>query len=210
MKLTRFCLAFLMVITAGSALAGAYDEMIVAIRNHDREKVVSLLQRGMDVNTADQDGTTLVMHAARMGDKTLLEYLLEKRANVLIKNKNGDTAINLAALHGQLDCVKLLVKAGAEINPAGGLWTPLSYAAFSGQRDISAYLIEAGAHIDARAPNGMTSLMLAARNGHLTVVQLLLESHADRSLRSPDGLTALDIARNAHQNQIAALLDIDR
>lgn len=206
MKPFLHLLLFLSVAISAGARAGVYDDMIVAIRNDDSEKVISLLQRGMDVNTADREGTTLTMYASRAGDKQLLEYLLKHRANILIKNKHGDSALHLAALHGHPECVQMLVNAGAEVNPRGEGWTALNYAAFSGRPEVAAFLIGEGAQIDARAPNGMTSLMLAARNGHATVVQLLLKTGADTSLRTPDGKTALDIARAANQEQIAALL----
>jgi ankyrin repeat protein len=103
-----------------------------------------------------------------------------------------------------LECVKLLVKAGAEINPSVG-WTPLSYAAFNGQLDIGAFLIEQGAQVDARVPNGMTSLMLASRNGHIEIVKLLLASHADIGLKTAEGKTAMDIALEGHQTDIVEL-----
>jgi ankyrin repeat protein len=191
---------------AGFANAGVYDDMIVAIRNDDTVKVTALLERGMDVNTADQNGTTLTMYAARSGNEKLLEYLLTHRANKLIKNNFGDTAISLSALEGHIECVKMLASVGAEINPENG-WTPLNYAAFNGHTDVAAFLIEQGARIDARAPNGMTSLMLAARNGHLPLVHLLLDHHADASLKTADGKTAFDIAAAANQRQVAAMLN---
>ena len=190
---------------AGFANAGVYDDMIVAIRNDDTVKVTALLERGMDVNTADQNGTTLTMYAARSGNEKLLEYLLNHRANKLIKNHFGDTAISLAALEGHLECVKMLAKVGADINPSES-WTPLNYTVFNGHADVAAFLIEQGAQVDARAPNGMTSLMLAARNGHIPLIQLLLDHHADASLKSPEGKTAADIASAASQTKAAELL----
>ena len=185
--------------------AGVYDDMIVAIKNEDTVKVMALLERGMDVNTADPNGTTLAMHAARSGNVKLLDYLLSHRANKLIKNNYGDTAIALAALEGHLECIQLLVKAGTDTNPTDS-WTPLNYAAFNGHLDIAVFLLEHGAQVDARAPNGMTSLMLAARNGHLPLVKLLLLNHADISIKTIEGKTAADIANAANHSEIGSLL----
>ena len=187
-------------------MAGVYEDTLIAARNDDTQKVERFVERGMDVNTADSNGTTLLMYAARNGNVELLEYLLKTRPNLLIKNRFDETAIMLATIQGHLDCVKILAKAGAEINPGGEGWTPLNYAAFAGQTDIAAYLIEQGAQVNERAPNTMTPLMLAARNGHTRLVQLLLDSHADPSLTTTDGKTAASIAREKNQLQSADLL----
>lgn len=203
MKVKSAILAAFVFIMTGTAYAGVYDDLIVAVRNNDGEKVINLLQRGMDVNTVDENGTSLAMYAARSGNEKLLEYLLSNGSNILIKNKYRDTAISLAALQGHSGCIKLLVKAGALVNPEEGNWSPLNYAAFAGHTDVAAYLIEQGAKVDARAPNSMTSLMLAARNGHMEVVQLLLTNHADTSLQTVDGKTAEDIARDSNQTEIS-------
>jgi ankyrin repeat protein len=195
-----------LILTSGTAAAGVYEDTLIAVRNDDTQKVERFIERGMDVNTADNNGTTLLMYAARNGNVELLEYLLKIKPNLLIKNRYGETSIMLAALQGHLDCVKTLAKAGAAINPGGEGWTPLSYAAFAGQADIAAYLIEQGALVNERAPNSMTPLMLAARNGHIKLLQLLLDNHADPTLTTTDGKTAASIARENNQLQSADLL----
>ncbi|HQX85446.1 MAG TPA: hypothetical protein PKV23_08155, partial [Aestuariivirga sp.] len=45
------------------AQGGAYEDILNAASNDDTASVVSLLQRGMDVNTADRAGNTLLMIA---------------------------------------------------------------------------------------------------------------------------------------------------
>ena len=206
MNLIRFAAALLALALAASAYGGVYEDLIIAAKNDNNEKVISLIQRGADVNTADQNGTTLAMFAARAGNEKLLEFLLSNHANILIKSAYGDTAISLAALEGHLNSVKILAKAGAPIDLEPGSWSPLNYAAFSGYDEVAAYLIGQGAKVDIRASNSMTSLMLAARNGHLGVAKLLLANGANTSLTTTDGKTALDIAHEGNQNLVAELI----
>lgn len=46
----------------------------------------------------------------------ILETLLEKNVSIDIRNRQGHTALHLAAYGGQLDCVKTLVDVGADRN----------------------------------------------------------------------------------------------
>ncbi len=207
MNLVRRLAGLFILAIAVPGFAGTYEDMIVAIRNDNTEKVIELVERGMDVNSADQHGTTLAIYASRAGNEKLLRYLLAHRANINLKNHYGDNAIALASLEGHLACVKLLIEAGAEVNPLPGIWLPLNYAAFNGHRDVAQYLLEKGAKVDAVAPNGMTSLMIAARNGHTELARLLLQNHAAIDVKTPDGNNALDIAKSGNNQDIVKLLE---
>lgn len=174
------------------AQAGVYEDILKAAANNETALVVDLLRRGMDVNTVDSQGTSLLMYAARFGNSELLEFLLSNRANVLKRNKYGDTALMLAAFAGHLDVVRRLVAAGAVLDHPG--WTPLAYASFEGHVQVIQFLAEQGADLDAQADNGMTALMIAARNGHLEAVKVLLAAGADPDIVDQDDQSALDLA----------------
>ncbi|XP_027695758.1 ankyrin repeat domain-containing protein 53 [Vombatus ursinus] len=45
-----------------------------------------------------------------------IQFLLEKGAPVNVQNQNGVTPLHLAAWEGMLDCIKVLVKAGADVH----------------------------------------------------------------------------------------------
>ena len=167
-------IALFLFLSATVAKAGAYEDILIAANNDDTATVVNLVQRGMDVNTTDRTGTTLLMIAARSGNVPLLKSLLANRANVNRRNQHGDTALLLAALKPSLDAAKLLLDNGADPNPPG--WAPLQYSMISGSKEIAALLIAKGANVDARAPNGQTALMLAVKQGKIELVQLLVEA----------------------------------
>lgn len=199
-RFLRF-LAIATFLITGSAFAGVYDEMLNAVNNQDIGSVKDLLQRGVDVNTTDPEGNSLLMQAARNGDIPMLELLLTNKANVLSKNKYGDSALMLAALQGHLKSVVALASAGAEIDPEG--WTPLIYAAIGGHAEILRFLLILDIDIDAQAENGLTALMAASRYGHLEIVQILLDHDADTSLVNQNDLTAKDIASKSGNMEIA-------
>lgn len=55
-----------------------------------------LFENGADVNEVDQNGTSPLMKAALENKYEIVEYLLEKGANVWIKNKFNETAYKIA------------------------------------------------------------------------------------------------------------------
>lgn len=194
----------LALVAHGQAVAGAYDDILVAARDNRADTVADLVRRGMDPNTSDRAGTTLLMFAAGHGNLQLVDFLVQSRANLQKKNSYGDTATAIAALRGHLAIVRRLVEAGADI--AGTGWNPLHYAAFSGHGDIVAFLAGKGAPLDAPAPNGQTALMLAAKSGHADAVRALVDADADLDLEDPQGQSALALAETAGHTRIADYL----
>jgi ankyrin repeat protein len=190
--------------TSGVAVGGAHDDILAAARADRTEEVVSYLQKGMDPNTSDAAGTTLLMTAAANGNVALVEILLRLRANTMIRNKFNESALALAALNGQNEIVRMLVETGVRIDAPG--WGALHYAVFNGHTDLVRYLIDRGGNVNVRAPNRHTPLMLAARNGHGEIARILLAAGANPNLGDLEGSTALEIAQRAGNHQIADLL----
>ncbi len=201
--LRRLLLSFIAAL-ALTAQAGAYDDVLIATRNGDVDTVRHLVARGMDVNTIDPDGNTLLMLAVIHNNPALAEVLLQARASLNKVNPLGETALALAAFGGHEALVKRLLEAGAD--PDSGGWKALHYAAYQGQTAIARVLLTAGAKPDLRAPNQQTALMLAARNGHQGVAEALLAAGADPAVKDGDGHVAAEIAEDYRQTDLAAVL----
>ena len=187
-----------------SAVAGSYDELLTAIKSNDLPAADALFARGMDANTSDASGNTLLMIAVRENHAHMARRLLQLQAKVGARNQYGESALMLAAANGELELVKLFVAHGAEVNMTG--WNPLIYAAWRGRTEVVKYLLEKGADIDAVSPNGVSALMMAARDGHFDTVRLLLWEVADPNIKSESGASALGWARKAGNSEIADLL----
>lgn len=186
------------------AVAGSYEDLQEAlIRNHTSD-AIELLKRGVDVNTVDRDGNSLLIQTIRQDNVELFDYLLQRRARLNLRNRNGETALSIAAFTGKLNFVQRLVEAGAEVNFYG--WPPLSYAAFSGHTEIVSYLLKHGAEIDATTQNGSTAMFFAARFGHIDIIKLLLNAGANVELANEKGETAVDWAMKAGNTDIENLL----
>mgnify|MGYP001205220076 CR=1 FL=1 len=194
MKQLRVLLSIFLLAAAGAASgqSSSLDKFLRAVNDGDARTVAALLSQGLDPDSADPQGNTVLMIASRLGHKEVVQVLIG-RAHVTRISAHGDTALNFAALGGHLEVVKLLVENGAPVSASTG-WAPLHYAAFENRPEVVKYLITKGANKDALAPNGYTALMLAARNGHLEAATALLYADADLGIRGPKGETALSIA----------------
>ena len=186
------------------AFAGAYEDMEEALIRNNSPAAIELIQRGMDVNTVDRSGNTLLVQSIRGDLPELFDYLLKHRARVNTRNKNGETALSIAAYTGKIDYVKRLIDAGAEVNFFG--WPPLSYAAYNGHLSIVDYLLKRGAEVNATTENGSSALFFAARFGHIEVIKLLLANKADPTIVNENGETAIDWAMKGRNTDIADLL----
>ena len=201
MKIITFLTILLLPILAS---AGAYEDMEEAIIQGDAPDAIALIKRGMDVNTVDREGNTLLFQAVRRDIPELVDYLIRHRARLNVRNRNGETAVSIAAFKGNLSYVKLLVDAGADVNLYG--WSPLIYAAYNGHAQIVDCLLKRGARIDATTENGSSALFFAARFGHIEVVELLLKNKADPMIANENGDTAVDWALKSENTDIADLL----
>ena len=78
---------------------------MLAARDGDASLVRTLLNRGAEVNAADNTGMTPLMHAVRNGHTAVVELLLDRDAYSWARNKTGMTPLMLATAQGpRRDC----------------------------------------------------------------------------------------------------------
>ena len=201
---TKYFAVLLALLLPILAFAGAYEDLEEALIRSNSDAVIDLIKRGIDINTVDRQGNSLVTQSVQRDLPELFDYLLQRRARVNTKNKNGESALSIAAYMGRMKYVQRLVEAGAEINFFG--WPPLSYAAYNGHTEIVEYLIKRGAEVDGTTENGSTALFFAARFGHIGTVRTLLAHQADPTIVNDKEETAVDWALKGQNTDIEDLL----
>jgi ankyrin repeat protein len=168
-------------------------QLLRAVRERDRDTLVSLLHRHVDVNAAASDGATALAWAVHLDDLGAANLLIEAGANVHAATQNGATPLWLACSNGSAAMVERLLKAGADPNearlPAGE--TALLRCARTGNVRAVNALLAAGAAVDARNPAGQTALMWALEERHPDVARGLIEHGADVNAVSRGGFTPM-------------------
>ena len=166
-----------------SVLVGAAVDAPVAdaARRGDAEAVRTLLERGVDVQTAQADGMTALHWAAMRSDLELAETLIYAGANLDAATRIGQhTPLHVASRTGQSDVVHALLEAGSDphATTTSGA-TPLHLAAQAGSAEAVAALLDHGADIDVPEDTwGQTPLMFAAAANRIGPVNVLMERGA--------------------------------
>ena len=151
-----------------------------------------------------------VARAAREGDRTAIEALLARKADVNAPEVDGTTALHWAVRADNADLVASLLRAGANANAANRYGvTPIALAAATGDAAVMRALLDAGADATFTGAEGETALMIAARTGRVDAVRLLLAHGADvNHVERWYGQTALMwAAADNHADVVRALVD---
>lgn len=167
-----------------------------AIRKNDLAFLEDQLSKGVDVNSRDDRGSTLLMHAAAFGSLESVQLLLDARADVNVKNALGATALLWAAT--DVRKTQVLVRKGADVNARSKLGrTPLLVASTcTGCSGIIRILLDKGADPKAKDERGFSGPRLAAAADPQSL-RLLLEAGAPFDMSDTDGATPLMAAATA-------------
>ena len=160
-----------------------------AIKGNDKAALRDAIRRGVDVNgmiachnqTIGVDGSfPLLSYAASMGLAGMCEILLAAGADANIGSTDDDSvSLHDAAFNGNTACLRLLLRAGADVDArANDGATPLHSASSDGRVHAAKLLIAAGANLEARTRQGSTPLRVAIFSGHREVALTLLRAGA--------------------------------
>lgn len=162
----------------------------------------------------------LFMECVRQGlDKPIKAWLSDQSITSNHFNQyvdhNEKTPLHVAASHGYLKVVALLLDGGANVNALDPLVgnSALHWAAHAAKHGDSAQvaqlLLDEGANVN-EVSNGMTALHLAATYGHTAMVEILIRRGADPNEREKGThRTALFLAAsNGHVDTVEHLLKV--
>ncbi|KAI4881294.1 hypothetical protein NFI96_008479 [Prochilodus magdalenae] len=98
----------------------------------------------------------LLQDHIRHGDLEMIgRFMRARKVRVDTIFHSGMAALHEAVLSGNLECVKLLIKYGADVHQRDeDGWTPLHMACSDGYPEIARYLLSLGASVEAENENG--------------------------------------------------------
>ena len=121
----------------------------------------------------DKDGKSKTIYPQ------IVKMLLEKDAQVDLKNKKGLSALMHTSAHGNSEVVKLLLEKGAQVDLQDSKGrSALMYASKEGRFEVAQLLLKRGAQVNLQNDDGMSAMMYASEKGHSELAKLLLENGA--------------------------------
>jgi ankyrin repeat protein len=127
---------------------------------------------------------------------------------VLLRAAPDGSAVADAAMHGDREGVRALLKQAADVNGAqGDGMTALHWAALKNDPDLAQLLLFAGANVKATTRIGAyTPIILAAREGNATAMEVLVKAGADINSKTANGTTALMLAAQSGSVEAVRIL----
>ena len=126
---------------------------------------------------------------------------------IFYTQENGKTLLLKAIDYGQIDCIRALVKGGADLNGyTKEIWfgCPLTFAMNKKKYDCMKVLLEEGANPNYIGDENETfspALIKATKADDLDAIKLLIDFGADIKLKDTNGHTPLQIALKQHAKQ---------
>ncbi len=202
---TRLSNTLLAILTLCIAPLHCDTPLILAIKNLDKSKVLSLLANPeTKINKQDQNGSTPLHWAVIKRNKNLISLLLSKKAKINNSDKEGNTPLHIASINNFLIIAEHLIKNGAKLNKKNKQgWTSLHQASFMGYQTMCKLLIKNNAKTDIKtnkSHGGMMPIHLTAQKGQLKTLEILLKTTPTQiEIGTTNTLTPLHIATQFNQ-----------
>lgn len=184
------------------------EELTKAAEKGQVNKIRQLLSQGLDIDVPNSKSLTALMAAVIAGQEQSAVFLIKCGAcvnaivdNPLAGDAYGWTPLKFAAEKGHIALLKILIKAGADVNHERSGFTALGQAAKYGHLAALRLLIRAGAKIQSNALYGPVA------GGHLDIVRHLIKCGADVNYKNAIGEPLLMTAVvRGHQEMVELLL----
>jgi hypothetical protein len=156
-----------------------YDESDPDTAKQIIETLESVTAQGVNIDTRDGFGNTLLMMSVHHQKEGLVEWALSQGANIDAINFAGVCAMHIACHEssGSFALSHLLIKYGADLEiPDSNGCTVLHYGASAGDSNLVSVLINSGANAKAKDLNNFMPIDYALESGSEQCAALLLDA----------------------------------
>jgi uncharacterized protein len=176
-------------------------EFLAAAARGDSKTVVSLLERGVNVNARSADNRTALTSAAFADHVPVARALIEAGADPDLQDTQRNNAFLVTGETGSVPMLREVLRANPDLkrtNRYGG--TALIPASHRGHVEYVRELLKTKINVNHVNDLGWTALLEAVILGdggsrHTEIVRLLLEAGANPRIADRDGVTPLEHAQ---------------
>jgi len=174
----------------------------------DLVKVKEFLEKNPELlNVKDVQGSTPLLVAAYNGQKDVVDFLIEKGADLNSLNNYKYTPFHYSILRRHIEVAEMIIKAGADPNIAN-VWgyTPLHTCAGRNFIKEAEFLIKNKAVVNTKNEIGETPLFSAVKSKQRDMIFLLIKNGADVNARDNIGRTPVFATADQNSSGILELL----
>lgn len=162
-----------------------------AIRNKDEKLALQLIDLGADINAINgYNDRNVLIEACGEGCIEIVKLILsKKKCDVNCKRGNSTPLISAAYNDDNIEIVKLLIEAGANLDLKSCNESALLIACTYSCNKIATLLIEKGANVNLKPIRGESCLYKAVSRNNVELIRHLIKYGANLEIKnnSPDG-----------------------
>ena len=183
--------------------------MIAAINGHIKVCKYLVEKENADVDIQQQRSKwTALMYATSQNQEEVVKFLVQCNCDISLKNSDGDNCTHIAAGHGSLSIMKILLENNPLLVDVKGNWgqTQVFRAAICNKYEVCEFLIRKY-QADAKAKNiyQTSALYHACRKNNYELSKLLIE-HGAMNEKNQWGKTPLDKALKGKNSRLKDLM----
>jgi ankyrin repeat protein len=191
--------------------------LINAILQEDIKSALILIESEANLEIKTSFGDTVLMLAICNNlvevCRALIAKLIQSNVNTQIyldqKNNANQTALSLALTLGNIEIVKMLINANANVNQKFSLGETVLMSALSSPNvtiEMIKFLVDAKVNLDEKNDYGETALLRAVAHSNAEIINFLIQAHANVDAQDEVGQTALISAVQRDKVDIAMAL----
>uniref|UniRef100_A0A8C5MY08 Ankyrin repeat and SOCS box containing 2 n=1 Tax=Leptobrachium leishanense TaxID=445787 RepID=A0A8C5MY08_9ANUR len=164
-----------------------------AIMNKDEEAINKMIKAGQKLYEPNKDGWLPLHDAAYYGSLGCLKILVQAYPSTIDQRTLlEETAIYIATMKGNLDCLRFLLQSGADPDIANkNRETPLYKACEKKDVEAVKLLVQYKADVSHRCNRGLTALHEAVARNDLEAIEILEQNGAKIEAKNCYGITPL-------------------
>ncbi len=183
-------------------------ELIAALEGNQLNRVIQLLDQGININAVSENQETALILATMNDDIDTVTWLLKHGASVNLTDAADRSALYYAAVQGNLSIAEQLLANGAQLQSSSRLnKTPLMAAVHNNHLELARLLIDAGSDVNQQDHSGWSALFYAVWNENETMTRLLTNAGATIGIKDRDGYTVADIAKAKRAEPLLHLIE---